>query len=171
MTHSDKYLLKETMRKLQLLPGIKPHPQGWESTTLTTAPIPLKCVCTVKFYCCEGCWKRMLWTRGFEIIPLVSLSLLQNSSWLISCQLPLSCRVIVFEAQNQLWPDALPVVTNDFYWTHTQDLWVTSPVFYPLSHGRSLIPLVAFLKKKQPRLSFVLYMLKFSSKLFIAENC
>ena len=41
MKHSDKPLLKETMRKLQLLPGIEPHPQGLESTTLTTAPIPL----------------------------------------------------------------------------------------------------------------------------------
>ena len=29
------------MKKLQLLPGIEPHPQRWESTTLTTAPIPL----------------------------------------------------------------------------------------------------------------------------------
>ena len=41
MKHSDKPLFKETMRKLQLLPGIEPQPQGWESTTLTTAPIPL----------------------------------------------------------------------------------------------------------------------------------
>ena len=29
------------MKKLQLLPGIELHPQSWESTTLTTAPIPL----------------------------------------------------------------------------------------------------------------------------------
>ena len=29
------------MKKLQLLPGIEPHPQRLESTTLTTAPIPL----------------------------------------------------------------------------------------------------------------------------------
>ena len=29
------------MRKLQLLPGIEPLPQELESTTLTTAPIPL----------------------------------------------------------------------------------------------------------------------------------
>ena len=42
MKRSDKPLLKkETIRKLQLLPGIEPHPQRWESTTLTTAPIPL----------------------------------------------------------------------------------------------------------------------------------
>ena len=48
---------------------------------------------------------------------------------LIACQLPLSSRVIVFEAQEKLWPDALPVVTNDFYGIRTRDLWVTSPVF------------------------------------------
>ena len=41
MKHSDKPLLKETMRRLQFLSGIEPHPQRWESTTLTTAPIPL----------------------------------------------------------------------------------------------------------------------------------
>ena len=39
--HSDKPLLNDTMRKLQLLPGIELHPQGWESSTLTTAPISL----------------------------------------------------------------------------------------------------------------------------------
>ena len=27
MKYSDKLLLKETMKKLQLLPGIEPHPQ------------------------------------------------------------------------------------------------------------------------------------------------
>ena len=37
------------MRKLQLLPGIEPHPQEWESTTLTTAPIPLTCTLEVKW--------------------------------------------------------------------------------------------------------------------------
>ena len=40
MKHSDKLLHKETTRKLQLLPGIEPQPQRWESTTLTTVPIP-----------------------------------------------------------------------------------------------------------------------------------
>ena len=40
MKDSDKLLLKETMRKLQLLPGIEPQTQRWESTTLTTVPIP-----------------------------------------------------------------------------------------------------------------------------------
>ena len=49
-----------------------------------------------------------------------------------------SCRVIVFETQKQLWPDALPVVTNDFYRIQTQGLWVTSPVFQLLSHSGSL---------------------------------
>ena len=48
---------------------------------------------------------------------------------LIACQLALSSRVIVFEAHEQLWPDALPVVTNDFYEIRTQDPLVTSPVF------------------------------------------
>ena len=40
MKHSDKLLIKETIKKLQLLPGFEPYPHGWESTTLTTAPIP-----------------------------------------------------------------------------------------------------------------------------------
>ena len=34
----DKPLIKETMRKLQLLPGIKPHLQRRESVTVTTTP-------------------------------------------------------------------------------------------------------------------------------------
>ena len=49
MKHSDKPLLKETMRKLQLLLRFEPHLQRWESTTLTTAPIPLTS-CTI-IYC------------------------------------------------------------------------------------------------------------------------
>ena len=31
----------KTLKKLQLLPGIEPHPQRCESRTLNTAPIPL----------------------------------------------------------------------------------------------------------------------------------
>ena len=34
---------------------------------------------------------------------------------LLDCQLILFSRDIVVEAQEQLWLDALPVVTNDFY--------------------------------------------------------
>ena len=52
MKHNDKLLLKETMRKLQLLQGIEPHPQGWESKILTTAPIPL--TCRYKLYLSSG---------------------------------------------------------------------------------------------------------------------
>ena len=48
MKHSDNPLHKETMKKLQLLPGIEPHPQWWEPTTLTTALIPLTCVANVR---------------------------------------------------------------------------------------------------------------------------
>ena len=40
-TH-DMPLIKETMRKLQLLPGIEPHPQRRESVTVTTAPNTLR---------------------------------------------------------------------------------------------------------------------------------
>ena len=36
MKYSDKPLLKETMGKLQLLLGIEPHPQRWESTIQLT---------------------------------------------------------------------------------------------------------------------------------------
>ena len=42
MKHSDKPLLKETMKKLQPLKEIKPHLLRRESTTLTAAPISLK---------------------------------------------------------------------------------------------------------------------------------
>ena len=47
----------------------------------------------------------------------------------ISCQLALACRVILFwSAQEQLWPDTLPDVTNYIYWIRTQDLWIKSKV-------------------------------------------
>ena len=41
MKRSDQRLLKETMRKLQHLPGIEPHLQRLESATPATAPISL----------------------------------------------------------------------------------------------------------------------------------
>ena len=56
MKPSDKIFLKETMRKLPLLPGIEPHPQGWEPTTLTTAPIPLTHLKCLIYSCSSGTW-------------------------------------------------------------------------------------------------------------------
>ena len=53
MKHSDKPLLKETMKNLQLLPGIEPYPLRWESITLTTAPISLSVLWL--FCCCFWC--------------------------------------------------------------------------------------------------------------------
>ena len=36
----------------------------------------------------------------------------------------------IFEAQEQLWLDALPNTTNDFYGIRTHDLLITSHAFY-----------------------------------------
>ena len=45
-----------------------------------------------------------------------------------------TCHEMSLQAQKQLWSDALPVATTDFYWIKTQDLWVTSPVLQPDGH-------------------------------------
>ena len=61
MKHSDKPLLKETMRKLQFLPRIEPLPQRWESTTLTTAPIPVTYVFSLFAVCLYKRYEYNLW--------------------------------------------------------------------------------------------------------------
>ena len=63
-------------------------------------------------------WANSVWIPGpskqqFWAVNLSSSH--QTPGRLITSQLPRSCRVIVFEAQKQLWPDALPGVTNDFH--------------------------------------------------------